>query len=76
MSKFISAFLWIMSLWILQTGFAPKEKPTATELITNPAAEAVKGEGEWWMKRHQVILNRHKSRGNIHDQYPEDLAAF
>jgi beta-glucosidase len=36
----------------------PKERITAFEIPENPAALPVKGEGEWWMERHQTILSR------------------
>ena len=36
----------------------PKERITALEISENPAALPVKGEGEWWMERHQTILSK------------------
>lgn len=43
---------------VFSFGCAPKEKNTESEIVENPAAIAVKGEGEWWMERHQGILNK------------------
>ena len=43
---------------ILSFGCVHKEKHTVSEIAENPAALAVKGEGEWWMERHQTILSR------------------
>ncbi|MCK4854971.1 MAG: hypothetical protein KAT31_11930 [Bacteroidales bacterium] len=42
----------------LSFGCVPKEKNTDSEIAENPAALAVKGEGEWWNERHQTILSR------------------
>ena len=54
MNKIILGFLGI----ILLSGCASRDNNSAPEITKNPAAMAVKGEGEWWMERHQTILSR------------------
>jgi lysophospholipase L1-like esterase len=54
MNKIILAFLAL----ILFFGCVPGENNTTAEINENPAALEVKGEGEWWMERHQTILSR------------------
>ncbi len=43
---------------ILFSGCVSRENPTPSNTTENPAAMAVKGEGEWWLERHQTILSR------------------
>ena len=43
---------------VLSCCCAPKEKNIESEIVQNPAALAVKGEGAWWMERQQTILSR------------------
>ncbi len=54
MNKTVSVLLALS----LSFGCAPKEKNTISEIDENPAALSVKGEGEWWMERHQNILSK------------------
>ncbi|MEN8226731.1 MAG: GDSL-type esterase/lipase family protein [Bacteroidota bacterium] len=42
----------------LSLGCTPKENTTALKDDENPAALAVKKEGEWWYNRHQTIVSR------------------
>ncbi len=54
MNKIILGLLGI----ILLSGCASRDNNSAPEITQNPAALAVKGEGEWWMERHQTILSK------------------
>jgi beta-glucosidase len=54
MYKVITVLLTI----VLSIGCVPKEKNMLSEDDENPAALAVKGEGDGWMERHQTILSR------------------
>jgi len=40
----------------LSFGCVSKEKNNQVEIVDNPAALAVKGDGRWWKERHQTIL--------------------
>ena len=42
----------------LSFGCVSKEKNSHFEIVDNPAALAVKGDGRWWKERHQTILSR------------------
>jgi beta-glucosidase len=48
----------LLALSLFLFGCVPKEKNTVSDIAENPAALAVKGEGEWWTERHQTILSR------------------
>ena len=54
MNKIILGFLG----FVLLLGCVPTENITTTKIAENPAALSVKGEGEWWLERHQYILSR------------------
>ena len=54
MNKIILGFLG----FILLFGCVPIENITTSEIAENLAALSVKGEGEWWMERHQTIQSR------------------
>ncbi len=54
MNKIILGLLGIIFL----SGCASRDNNSAPEITQNPAALSVKGEGEWWIERHQTILSR------------------
>ena len=54
MNKIILGLLGIFLLY----GCVSKEQKPPTETTENPAALAVKGEGDWWVNRHQTIISR------------------
>ena len=54
MNKIILGLLGI----ILLSGCASRDNNSTPEITKNPAALAIKGEGEWWIERHQTILSR------------------
>jgi lysophospholipase L1-like esterase len=43
---------------VLLSGCVSRENSSTSEIAENPAALAVKGDGEWWMERHQSIISR------------------
>lgn len=43
---------------ILLSECASRDNNSTPEITQNPAALSVKGEGEWWIERHQTILSR------------------
>ena len=54
MNKIIPGLLSI----VLLSGCVSREHNVPSEISENPAALAVKNEGEWWMDRHQTIQSR------------------
>jgi len=54
MNKIIFGLLSI----VLLSGCISREQNAPSEISKNPAAQAVKGEGEWWIERHQTIVCR------------------
>jgi len=54
MNKIIFGLLSI----ILLSGCISSEQNAPSEISKNPAAQAVKSKGEWWIERHQTILSR------------------
>lgn len=54
MNKIIIGLLGIFLL----AGCVSSGHKAPGEVTENPAAQAVKGEGEWWIKRHQTIISR------------------
>ena len=54
MNKIILGLLSI----VLLSGCISREHNAPSEISKNPAALPLKGEGKWWMERHQSILSR------------------